>query len=149
MRNTYTGGTVINAGGIVKVSNNSALGTAGVTVNSGGELLLNGVTLANSLSLMGTGVGTAGAVATTGATANVLKWRNYFNRWQLLWVSLTSGDSLSVAGITGAGFGLTEKGAGNLIQTGAFSGTGSSLLMEWHRHGNAFTSKYLYRRHNY
>ena len=38
--NTYTGGTVINTGGLIKVSGNNALGSSGVTVNSGGELLL-------------------------------------------------------------------------------------------------------------
>ena len=43
-----------------------------MTVNSGGELLLNGVALGNALSLNGLGVGAAGAVATTGATVNSL-----------------------------------------------------------------------------
>ena len=42
--------------------NNNGLGTNGVTVNSGGELLLGGVTLlsGNTLSLIGTGVSSAG-----------------------------------------------------------------------------------------
>ena len=78
--NTYTGATTINNGGIIKASNNAALGTALVTVASGGELLLNGVTLANNLNLNGAGVGTQGAIATTGGTANVFKWWHHFSR---------------------------------------------------------------------
>ena len=126
--NTYTGSTTINAGGIVKVTAaSSGLGTAGITVNSGGELLLSGATLSsgNTLAVTGTGVSSAGALATSGGTANVLNGTLTLSGAATLGLT-NSSDSLSVAGINGGGFGLTVKGAGNLTQTAAFIGTGAA-----------------------
>ena len=53
---------------------NGAFGTGAVTVNSGGAIDLNSYTLANALSLSGTGYSSSGALynshATSGATAS-------------------------------------------------------------------------------
>jgi len=67
---TYTGGTTIS-NGIIKVGKSSttspsftdgALGTGTVTVNNTGALDLNTYTVANALSLSGTGYGSSGAL---------------------------------------------------------------------------------------
>lgn len=46
--NTYSGGTTIN-GGIIRITNANALGTGTVTINSGGTLNLNGLTISNTI----------------------------------------------------------------------------------------------------
>ena len=53
--NTYSGGTTVN-GGVLQLGNNSALGTGGLTVNSGGTLDLNGTPVPVVSALWGTGV---------------------------------------------------------------------------------------------
>ena len=53
--NTYTGGTTINAG-VLRLGNNAALGTGGLTVNSGGTLDLNGTPQPLVSALWGSGV---------------------------------------------------------------------------------------------
>ena len=78
--NTYTGGTTISNGiiqaGISSTGSvtNGALGTGSVTVSSGAGLDLNTYTVANALSLSGTGYSSSGALynshASTGATAS-------------------------------------------------------------------------------
>ena len=77
---TYTGGTTISNGiiqaGISSTGSvtNGALGTGSVTVSSGAALDLNTYTVANALSLSGTGYSSSGALynshASTGATAS-------------------------------------------------------------------------------
>ena len=75
--NSYAGGTTINNGtlklGAAGVGGNTPLGTAasGTSVNSGGTLDLNGITLstAEALSLNGTGLDATGALANSSATA--------------------------------------------------------------------------------
>lgn len=46
--NTYSAGTTIN-GGTIRITNTNALGTGTVTVNSGGTLNLNGLTISNTI----------------------------------------------------------------------------------------------------
>ncbi|NBZ97539.1 MAG: hypothetical protein EBS46_02025, partial [Proteobacteria bacterium] len=78
--NTYTGGTTIT-NGVVKAGisstgsvTNGAFGTGSVTVNSAGAIDLNSYTVANALSLSGTGYSSSGALynshLTSGATAS-------------------------------------------------------------------------------
>jgi autotransporter-associated beta strand protein len=69
--NTYTGPTTISAG-ILKAGNGAALGTiaAGTTITSGGTLDINGNNLgAEVVTVAGEGVGNAGAIINTGASA--------------------------------------------------------------------------------
>ena len=75
---------------------------------------------------MGTGVGSTGALATSGGSANILNGVITLAGTTQI-TATTSSDSLSLAAITGAGFGLTLNGAGSFSQTGGFSGTNSSL----------------------
>lgn len=51
--NTYSGGTTINGGTLV-ANHNNALGSGGVTINTGGTLSVgSGVTIGNTISLLG------------------------------------------------------------------------------------------------
>ena len=55
--NTYSGGTAIS-GGVLQINNGGALGSGGVAVQPRGTLTLyNDVTLANNLTISGTGSG--------------------------------------------------------------------------------------------
>jgi fibronectin-binding autotransporter adhesin len=65
--NSYTGGTTITAG-VLQVDSDHALGNSGTTRVNGGELLLNNIAYGNtqSLTIAGTGISNAGALASTG-----------------------------------------------------------------------------------
>jgi autotransporter-associated beta strand protein len=65
--NTYDGGTSItngiNGGGVLAISNGSALGTGSVSISNGNELdLSNNITLSRDISFQGTGVSGNGAL---------------------------------------------------------------------------------------
>jgi fibronectin-binding autotransporter adhesin len=68
--NTYSGGTTVT-GGILQVNVDNALGSTATTTVSGGELLLSNVAYGNtqSLSIAGSGVANAGALAATGTSS--------------------------------------------------------------------------------
>ena len=112
--NTYSGGTSINAG-TVAIQNGGSLGSGTVVVASGASLnLQNGITVNNSLTISGNGLGAAGqngALASSGL--------NNFQGTITLGANATiSSDSglLNLnngAAITGSGFTLTLAGAGN------------------------------------
>ena len=74
--NTFSGTTAVHAGILAVVTNGTAVGVAGVTVNSGADLQANNVTIAVPLTLNGGGVGSgvgnsAGALQAVGGTVNV------------------------------------------------------------------------------
>jgi autotransporter-associated beta strand protein len=58
--NTYGNGTTLNGGNALILSNNAALGTGPVTVNSGALVTNTGITIANPITLNGSGGGEAG-----------------------------------------------------------------------------------------
>ena len=69
--NTFTGATTIS-GGVLRVTNSGGLGTAagGTTVSGGALELSGGITLADALTLSGTGISSNGAVRSlSGANA--------------------------------------------------------------------------------
>ena len=70
---SFTGGTVINAGGIT-LGNAKALGVGDVTLNTGGTLNLGAFSIANNVTMAGgilAGTGTIGGVAATSGTVAV------------------------------------------------------------------------------
>ena len=97
---SFTGGTVINAGGIT-LGNAKALGGGAVTVNTGGTLTLGVFAIANDVTVAGgaiAGTGTIGGVAATSGTVSV--------------------------GIVGSGA-ITKTGAGVLVLQGNGGATGN------------------------
>lgn len=109
--NTNSAGDTVSAG-ILQLNSNSGLGTGSGTVNSGAELLLNGVSITNALTLTGTGVSNAGALATTGSSSNTINAAVSLNGDTTIGVT-NSGDSLTF-GSSG-----TISGPGGLIKTGS------------------------------
>ncbi|MBI3880709.1 MAG: autotransporter-associated beta strand repeat-containing protein, partial [Verrucomicrobia bacterium] len=129
--NGYTGQTVINAG-VVELMANGALGATGNVTNnttvtgSGAAVHINGngLSVAELLSLGGTGIGGGGALRNLGGT----------NTWSGALVILTNGarinsdaGQLTLSGaINNGAFNLNFGGVGNLISTaviGAGAGT--------------------------
>ena len=120
--NTFSGGTNINSGSTIILGNNAALGspsgTTLATINSGSTLDVASqtLTIANgeSLSVNGTGVGSNGALISSG-TGTIAAAGNGN-------VNLAASSSLGGTGIltisapiTGAGNALTKTGTGTLV----------------------------------
>jgi fibronectin-binding autotransporter adhesin len=96
----FTGGITIN-GGTVKVGATAGLGAGTTTVNSGAVLDLNGIGTSTPLALNGTGIGGAGALINSSATA------------------VTASGNINFASATSIG------GTGNITVSGTFTGAGA------------------------
>ena len=126
--NTYSGATTVNTGGILRVENDSALGTsaAGTVVNSGATLDLNaGVNIASeALTLSGNLLGRTnggdseyGGAITLGAAASI---------------STGGSGNFTVSGnVDGAGNQLTlDNLSATISVTGNITGTSTSLVKQ-------------------
>jgi autotransporter-associated beta strand protein len=129
--NTYSGSTSISAGTLVAAHNSALGGLLGVTtVASGATLSVNGgVSIAEGLTLNGTGVGGLGALQgpTTGSgTATVT---GVITLASATTVGVTaSGATLELGGaIVGAG-NLTKSGTGTLTLSATNSYSGSTTI---------------------
>ncbi|HTJ79520.1 MAG TPA: autotransporter-associated beta strand repeat-containing protein [Rariglobus sp.] len=141
--NTYTGGTTIAS--VVTAANNSSLGTGAATINSGGNLQMQGgVTLANNFTLSGTGTtandgaiqNTAGNNTISGTVTVAANTRVQSDAGTLSFTNTTAlgtktlnvggAGNTSISGaLTGAaGSSLTKDGAGTLT----LGGNNSSFL---------------------
>ncbi|MDD2237451.1 MAG: autotransporter-associated beta strand repeat-containing protein, partial [Kiritimatiellae bacterium] len=128
--NTYSGAGTIEAG-TLKITHNTALGTAvGSTVSDGATLAVQGgITSAEALSMRGTGDGGAGAI-------NSISGDNTLSGG----ITLTSAgevqvdaDSLTLGGVVnseGVGRNLTKTGAGTLVLGGANTFAGQLNIEE-------------------
>ena len=125
--NTYTGGTSITGGTLQSGMNTASgppisgpFGSGTVTVN-GGALDLLGKTIANPLSISGTGFGGNGTIINSSATAGAVTGT----------VVLTAASAIgganpySINGIISGAYGLTKLGANTvtLNATNTYSGT--------------------------
>lgn len=133
--NTHTSQTIVS-GGILRLNNGSALGTAasGTTVDTGAALDLNGVNyiLAESLTVNGVGPGSIGALINSSATGATFAGLMTLGGSSSI-IGQSGSITLSNAGsISGAGFDLTLGGTsggtlssivgtatGNLIKVGS------------------------------
>ncbi|NNM96477.1 MAG: hypothetical protein HKL89_02580, partial [Candidatus Dormibacteraeota bacterium] len=103
--NNYTGTTTV-AGGILQITNDTALGTGPVAVDSGATVqLASGIGVANSLTLNGAGAATSGASAALEALSGSDAWNG----------AITLGSASSVA---------EDTSTATLELTGGVGGTG-------------------------
>ncbi|MDO8438199.1 MAG: autotransporter-associated beta strand repeat-containing protein, partial [Nitrosomonadaceae bacterium] len=120
--NTYDGGTGVTAG-VVNLQNATAAGTGTVAVTSGAAVQMQGgITVANALTLNGTGVAADGALRSISG-ANT--WSGAITQGSASRINTDAGSLALTGGITNASFLTTVGGAGNTaINTTALSGTG-------------------------
>jgi T5SS/PEP-CTERM-associated repeat protein/autotransporter-associated beta strand protein len=145
--NFYQGGTTISAG-TVDASNSNALGTGAVTVDSGASLeVSNGSTLANDLTIAGTGSNNQGALFSPGddfnqvngtitlaADATINSGGNV-DEFTLggpivlgnFTATLGGANSLAVQGVISGNGGVTVTDSNFVILTGSGSNTYSGL----------------------
>ena len=120
--NSYSGGSTLAS--VVTALNSGSLGTGAVTINSGGNLQVQGgINLANILTLS-----SAGTTANDGAIQNVAGTNTISGAVTLAGNSRLQSDSGALA-LTGtvntAGNTLNVGGAGNTAASGVISGTGA------------------------
>lgn len=125
----FSGLIDVNAGTLQVSGTNSVLGTGATNVDMGGTLrIVGGRTLANALTLSGTGFNDQGALnvaAGTGATASLTSAVTLASNTT---VQVESG-TLALSGINAANRDLTLTGAGNNSVAGAIAlGTGGVTL---------------------
>jgi autotransporter-associated beta strand protein len=133
--NTYTGTTTVTNGTTLLIANNSALGDTGsaTTVVSGGTLALsNAITVAEGLTITGTGVGGAGALQNVSGN-NTVSGAITLGSGGATIANPTASTTFTISGgITGAGQPLTidvVSGATNIINTTGINTTnGGSLI---------------------
>lgn len=112
--NSYTGGTVINAGRL-GLNNGQGLGTGDVIMLSGAQLSLGGVTVANNISGAGQIVKTANNIGTLTGT------NSYSGGTDI------QGGTLTVNGPTALGSGAVSMAAGTALAVN-YSGTSNVAL---------------------
>lgn len=126
--NSWDLGTTVSGSTTVVMASNTALGTGLITVSDGSSLILSGsssLTVANAISVAGTGVAGKGAIqnktnsntltGTVGLTADTL-------------VGLQGGNTLKANGAVSGGFGLALAGSGTLLTIAANTYTGATTI---------------------
>ena len=124
--NTFTGATNITAG-VVAISNASALGTTAgaTTVTAGAALNASGsISVAELLTLNGTGISNAGALRSTSGTNT---FSGLITLGSAARINADAGTLTLSGGITGPNQNLTLGGAGNISVTNDIV-TGSGTL---------------------
>lgn len=135
--NTYTGATTISGGtlrlGATGGATNTPLGTtaAGTTVSSGFSLDLNGYTLGTSeaLTISGTGISTRGALMNTSSNAVTYSGLITLGAAASIYADYGTMTLSNTGSMTGTGFALTLRGAGNgSLATQINTSTAGSLV---------------------
>jgi autotransporter-associated beta strand protein len=122
--NTYSGGTLISAG-TLNAANNGALGTGTVTVASGASLQVSGAgTIANNITISGTGAGGAGALFTTDTVSGAQVNGNITLAGDATIKNVPSLHVLFTTGAISLGTHELTLGGGNIQFTGPITGTG-------------------------
>ena len=119
--NTYTGATTVNAGTIAISHADSLGGTSGATtVASGAALSISGgITVAEPITISGTGISSGGAIVFTGGN-------NTYSGAITLGATSTivsSSGAQTISGTVNGGQALTITANGNLIVSGAVGGS--------------------------
>lgn len=115
--NTYSGGTVINAGR-VGLNNGQGLGTGDVLVNTGAILNIGGVTLANNVS-------GAGSLLKTASNVGILTGTNTHSGG-----TFVQGGTLQVSGGQALGSGAVTLDAGTVLDVVSATNTSLANLIQ-------------------
>ncbi|MDR3476974.1 MAG: filamentous hemagglutinin N-terminal domain-containing protein [Gammaproteobacteria bacterium] len=111
--NSYSGTTFIGSGGSVIANSSTSFGTSNVIVQDSASLILNnGITLANDLSITGTGNNGMGALAATGGLSYLTGAITLAGNVSIN--PMASTDGLYISGTVSGPFGLTQNGLGTL-----------------------------------
>jgi fibronectin-binding autotransporter adhesin len=124
--NTYTGVTTV-AAGILAATNSASLGTSagGTTVQNGAELdISNNITLSDAVAITGSGVGNGGALHSISGDNTITSSIILTGDAQIN----VDAQSLYVDGATTGGANFTKDGAGLLILNGGNSYTGATII---------------------
>ena len=128
----YSGAIGVDAGTLQVSGSNNVLGTGSTTVLSGGSLQVNaGLSLANALSLAGTGTAASsmGALYATPGAGNTATLSGAITLAENATIGSGSGTLVINGGIGGSGNNLTLTGAGNTtISSAITTGTGVVTL---------------------
>ncbi|WP_204561551.1 autotransporter-associated beta strand repeat-containing protein, partial [Azospirillum palustre] len=122
---SFSGAFAINAG-TVTVSNANALGSTagGTTVADGAALSLSGgITIAENLTLSGTGVSSGGALVSASGT-NTVSGTVTLNTD----TTVTTTSDLTLSGVISGSNGLTKAGSGTLTLSGSNTYTGATTV---------------------
>ncbi len=119
--NSFDGGVTVSAGTLI-ANSDAALGTGDSTVNSGAALdLSGGITIANNLSIAGTGVTAQGALVAINSSSDTVSGNITLTGDTTLGAAV--GSTLTISGVIddgGNGYALTVNNASN--GTTIFSG---------------------------
>ncbi len=118
--NSYSGGSTISAG-VIKLANNTALGTSTATVANGAALDLNGFSAANALSVIGTGVSSGGVIYNAATTTGTASGAITLSGDSTFKAASTGG--LTLGAVNGAYALTVNTGSAAFVQAGIVGGT--------------------------
>jgi autotransporter-associated beta strand protein len=120
---SFTGGVTV-AGGTVQTGSATALGTAPASVSSGATLDLFGQTIANNLTLNGTGSGGIGALINSGSAGGTDS-----GTVNLASATTIGGNGpITLSGVVSGAGALTKTGLGNLTLSAINTDTGAITI---------------------
>ncbi len=131
--NTFDGGVTVSSATLI-ATNDTALGTGDVTVDSGAALdLSGGITIANNLSIAGTGVTAQGALISIGSGVNDTVSGTVTLTGPTT-IGATAGPTLTLSGVLGDGGGndaltIDNAATGDTILTGDNTYGGSTTVV--------------------
>ncbi len=129
--NSYSGGTTI-VGGIVEASNNNALGSGTVSINTGATRLVvdDGITIANNIVINGGGASSRGLIENSGAGNATVSGTITINNGLFGggYFASTGGGTLTVAGPIISATNQVLSRLGTVIYSGGGSYSNFSLL---------------------
>jgi autotransporter-associated beta strand protein len=126
----YSGAVGVQAGTLTVSGNSTPLGTGAASVSSGATLNVSGAqTLANPLTLAGTGLGGGGALASSAGAAATSTLSGAVTLAGSSTITSNTGTLALTGGISGTGTNLTLAGAGNTTISSAIATGAASLTM--------------------
>ncbi|MFC5769758.1 autotransporter-associated beta strand repeat-containing protein, partial [Thauera sinica] len=126
---TLSGAVQVKSGARLNRDGTGTLGTAPITVEAGGQLLLSGGTMTNALSIAGTGwAHSAGALGALRLAGGAIQSGNVALAANADVGAYGSGDTGTIGGVVSGGFTLTKVGLGTIILGSNNTYTGTTTV---------------------